>query len=84
MKYLDDLTILCAGQGITLWEGSIAMLRGWVDVTRGKFEQGLVEFRRGLAIHDRSPVGLRTAYYAALLAEGYLRKGDVDAASPWS
>jgi predicted ATPase len=47
-------------------------------MTRGQLEQGLADLRRGLAIHDRSPVGLRKAYYAALLVEAHLRRGDVE------
>jgi class 3 adenylate cyclase/predicted ATPase len=77
-KRLDELEAACREQEISHFDASVAMLRGWVDVKRGMVEQGLVEFRRGLAIHDRSPIGLRKAYYAALLVEGYLRKGDVD------
>ena len=64
-KRLDELTAVCVEHGIPHYEGSAAILRGWADVTRGMFEQGLAELRRGLAIHDRSPVGLRKAYYAA-------------------
>jgi predicted ATPase len=77
-KCLDDLAVVCAEHGILHYEGSAAMLRGWTDVTRGRIEQGLEELRRGFAIHDRSPVGLRKAYYAALLVEAHLRRGDVD------
>jgi predicted ATPase len=77
-KRLDELTVVCVEHGIPHYEGSAAVLRGWADVTRGMFEQGLAELRRGLAIHDRSPVGLRKAYYAALLVEAYLRIGDVE------
>jgi predicted ATPase len=77
-KRLDELAVVCAEHGILHYEGSAAILRGWTDVTRGQLEQGLAELRRGFAIHDRSPVGLRKAYYAALLVEAYLRRGDVE------
>jgi predicted ATPase len=77
-KRLDELAIVCAEHGILHYEGSTAILRGWTDVTRGMVEQGLAELQRGLAIHNRSPVGLRKAYYAALLVEAHLRRGDVE------
>jgi predicted ATPase/class 3 adenylate cyclase len=77
-KRLDELAVVCAEHGIRHYEGSAAMLRGWTDVTRGRLEQGLADLRRGLAIHDRSPVGLRKAYYAAMLIEAHLRRGDVE------
>jgi predicted ATPase len=75
---LDELTVLCATHGISHYEGSAAMLRGWADMSRGRLEQGFADLRRGLAIHDRSPVGLRKAYYAAMLIEAHLRRGDVE------
>jgi predicted ATPase len=77
-KRLDELAVVCAEHGILHYEGAAAILRGWTDVTRGMVEQGLAELRRGLAIHNRSPVGLRKAYYAALLVEAHLRRGDVE------
>ena len=77
-KRLDELAAVCADNGISHYEGSTAMLRGWVNMTRGRLEQGLADLRHGLAIHDRSPVGLRKAYYAAMLVEAHLRRGDVD------
>jgi predicted ATPase len=77
-KSLDDLAVICAEQGISHFEASVAMLRGWADVTQGKCDKGIVQLQHGMAMHDRSPAGLRKAYYAALLVEGYLRRGDVD------
>lgn len=77
-KRLDELAVVCAEHGITHYEASAAMLRGWTDVMRGRLEQGLTDLRRGLAIHDRSPVGLRKAFYAAMLVEAHIRQGDVD------
>ena len=77
-KRLDELVVVCAEHGILHYEGSAAILRGWTDVTRGMVEQGLAELRRGLAIHERSPVGLRKAYYAALLVEAHLHRGDFE------
>jgi class 3 adenylate cyclase/predicted ATPase len=77
-KRLDELAVVCAERGILHYEGSAAMLRGWTDVTRGMVEQGFAELRRGFAIHNRSSVGLRKAYYAALLVEAHLRRGDVE------
>ena len=77
-KRLDELAVVCAEHGILHYEGSAAILRGWTDVTRGMVERGLAELRRGLAIHDRSPVGLRKAYYAALLVEAHLHRGDFE------
>ena len=77
-KRLDELAVVCAEHGIRHYEATAAMLRGWVDVTYGRIEQGLAELRRGLAIHDRSPIGLRKAYYGAMLVEVHLRRGDVD------
>ena len=64
-KRLDELAVVCAERGILHYEGSAAILRGWTDVTRGMVKRGFAELRRGFAIHDRSPVGLRKAYYAA-------------------
>jgi adenylate cyclase len=77
-KRLDELAVVCAEHGIRHYEATAAMLRGWTDVMRGRIEQGLAELRRGLAIHDRSPIGLRKAYYGAMLVEVHLRRGDVD------
>jgi predicted ATPase len=77
-KRLDELVAVCAEHGIRHYEGSAAILRGWTDVTCGMVERGLEELRRGLAIHERSPVGLRKAYYASLLVEAHLHRGDVD------
>lgn len=77
-KRLDELAVVCTEHGILHYEGSAAMLRGWTDVMHGQLEQGLADLRRGLAIHDRSPIGLRKAYYAAMLVEAYLRRGDIE------
>jgi predicted ATPase len=77
-KRLDELAVVCAAHGIQHYEASAAMLRGWANMSRGQLEEGLADLRRGLAIHDRSPVGLRKAYYAAMLIEAHLRQGDVD------
>jgi class 3 adenylate cyclase/predicted ATPase len=77
-KRLEELAVVCAEHGIRHYEATAAMLRGWVDVMRGRLEQGLAELRRGLAIHDRSPIGLRKAYYGAMLVEAHIRRGDVD------
>lgn len=77
-KRLDELAAVCAEHGILHYENSAAMLRGWANLSRGQIDTGLADLQRGLAIHDRSPVGLRKAYYAALLIEAHLRRGDVD------
>jgi predicted ATPase len=77
-KRLDELAVVCAEHGILHYEGSAAILRGWADMSRGRLEQGLADLRRGLAIHERSPIGLRKAYYAAMLVEAHLRRGDVE------
>lgn len=56
------------------------VLRGWALTQLGSPEAGLEEAARGLAMSRMTGARLDDPYYLGLLADGYLRAGELDAA----
>jgi predicted ATPase len=69
---IEAAVALATGQGLTRWMLQGAVLQGWLLGQHGKGQEGILKMRQGtLGRGDQS-------YYAALLAEGYGKEGQIE------
>lgn len=69
---------LSTEQGLAQWEAHATIMRGWTLTEQEKAEEGIEQTRRGLVAWQATGSGLARTYYLALLAEVYLRIGELE------
>lgn len=75
----DAMLALCKQQGFPFWVPAGNILRGWALAQSGH-EEGMAQIRQGLDARRAMGVRLPRPYFFALLAEGYGKTGQAEAA----
>lgn len=67
--------------GFPYWVAVGRALRGWANAMQGQTEEGIVEINRGLEGCRAAQVEMDRPFYLALLAEAYVRGGQLNEAA---
>jgi DNA-binding SARP family transcriptional activator/predicted ATPase/DNA-binding XRE family transcriptional regulator len=77
-RELAEATInFCSEYQLDFWHSVALILHGWALTEQGEFETGIAEMEKGISAYRAISGGFIEAYYRALFAEQYGRRGDV-------
>jgi adenylate cyclase len=75
---LAEATIrFCSEYQLDFWHFPALILHGWAIAEQAEFETGIAEMEKGLSAFRAISGGFLEAYYRALFAEQYGKRGDV-------
>jgi DNA-binding SARP family transcriptional activator len=80
LEFAESTIALADERGYVYRSAMGRVLRGWALAQLGSAEAGVEETARGLAMSRMTGARLDDPYYLGLLADGYLRAGELDAA----
>jgi adenylate cyclase len=74
-EHAEAALALAREHGFSFWAAAATILSGWAGAAQGRLEEGLALMRDGLAAHQATGRQMGTAYFVALVGEGFLRAG---------
>lgn len=78
LQSVEPILVLAEEHGFAQWLPMLAALRGWAQVRLGEIDAGMDGLRQARATHAANGSSVFSTFILAFLAEGCLRRGDID------